>query len=266
MSKTIQRLVNRLGSLRIAITNMGLWETIAYALQRLIYVPLIRPESIRVRSKTALYPLVCRVKSSDIDVFGQIFLAREYRCLDDVESPALIIDCGANCGYSAAYFLTRFSNAHLVAVEPDPGNFSVLQQNIRPYGDRAKAIRAGVWSESTGLVLEDSSMGDGREWARSVRAARVDEISDIQATDISTLLADSGFTRISILKIDIEGSEFELFKSGPPAWISTVDNMVIEIHGDRCKDAVLGALSKDGFEVTRCDELTVFKRTRGRAP
>ena len=117
-----------------------------------------------------------RSGTSDLDVFSQIFLHREYRCLDALGDVDTVIDCGANVGYASIYFLSRFPNSIVVAVEPDPGNFAALQANLVPYGSRARAVHSGVWSESVGLVMNDVEYRDGREWARQVRPARAGEV------------------------------------------------------------------------------------------
>lgn len=200
--------------------------------------------------------------TSDINVFTQIFMSREYRCLDEVQEPSLIIDCGANVGYSSAYFLSRFPKAHLIAVEPDPKNFAMLLDNIRPFGGRATAICSGIWSREVGLVFSQEPFGDGREWARTVRVARDDEKPDMMAKDIGTLLKESGFERISILKVDIEGSEAEVFGSNYEPWIGRVDHMVIELHGGKCEEIFGEAIAKEDLRVERCDELVVCKKIR----
>lgn len=63
-------------------------------------------ETFTLWTRCARYPLRCRANTSDIDVFYGVFVLREYACLDDVEDATLIVDCGANVGYSAAYFLS----------------------------------------------------------------------------------------------------------------------------------------------------------------
>jgi FkbM family methyltransferase len=253
---------SRISGLIDAVSNLGFFQTVHYAYQRLVTTPLARPGSISVRSKYAEFPLQCRVGTSDKDVFGQIFISREYRCLDHVRDASFILDCGANCGYSAAYFLTRYPQAELVAIEPDPGNFQVLEENLRPYGARGQALRTGVWSRETGLLVTDSPRGDGREWARSVREAQGAEKPDLYAVDIGTLIQRyARGRRVSILKIDIEGSEVEVFGSGRYDWLSLVDNMVIELHGPDCEQAVMSATRGQPFSVSTCDELTVFTRS-----
>ena len=222
-------------------------------------------------SKDAKYLLKCRIRSSDFDVFRQIFLEREYSCLDDVSSVGLVIDCGANVGYSSAYFLSRFPDCKVVAVEPDQKNFEVLRLNLLPYGSRAVMYQAAVWSHVTELTMSESSSSDGYEWGRQVRECRsMENVPKLPTVDIGGLLRDAGFSRISILKVDIEGAEAVVFADDHASWLDHVDNLVIEIHhrspwGD-CAAVVEKAMSGKGFHMSKCGELSVYKRTLPKEP
>ena len=217
-----------------------------------------------LRSRDAKFPLWFRPHSSDWAVFGQIFLEREYACLNDLPNVGLVLDCGANVGYSSAYFLSRFPTCRVMAVEPDPENFAILERNLVNYGDRAKAIRAGVWSHPTRLTLSETPYRDGREWARQVRECRADEPGGLPAVDIGTLLAESGEDRISLLKVDIEGAEAVVFADPSAAWLDKVDTLVIELHDDssfgECTPIFEKAIAGRGFTLSRSGELTVCKR------
>jgi len=213
-----------------------------------------------MRTPLAAHRLAVRAHTSDTNVFSQVFIHREYRCLDDVVDPQLIIDCGANAGYSAAYLLTRFPSARLVAIEPHPGNFALMAENLQPYGSRCRAVRAGVWSTPGELVVCTPHGGDQQEWAVTVRQASGAEMPTVAAVDIGSILAESQQGRSSILKVDIEGSEAEVFATNTEPWIDKVDRLVIELHGERCRQVVMDAVAHIGFEVSECEELTVFRR------
>lgn len=220
----------------------------------------IQPENpYLLRSRYLKHPVRVRPQTSDWLVFQQIFRHREYRCLDAVKRAELIIDCGANVGYSSAYFLSRFPNAHVIAVEPDPDNFSALRYNLEPYKPRFTALNTGIWSRTTRLLLSEEDCGAGNEWGRTVREARDNESGGFQATDIGAIFESTRADRISILKIDIEGSEKEVF-SNPTPWLSKVDNLVIELHGTECESAFFEAIRAHSFTVETCDELTVCRR------
>jgi FkbM family methyltransferase len=241
------------------LRNLGPLSTAHFTFQR-IRNRLAPPELLTVRSKHARYPLQCRRGTSDLESFGQVFSHREYRCLDHVRGAQLVIDCGANVGFSSAYFATRFPHAVVVAVEPDVGNYAQMICNLTPYGFRIRPFRAGIWWRSAGLMVGDFAGGDGREWGRCVREAEAHEIPEVQAVDIASLLRETGHDRISVLKIDIEGGEESLF-AAPCPWLDVVDNLVIETHGHGCEASVRKACEAHGITLKRFnDELMVGVR------
>jgi len=242
--------------------NLGWKAGFNYLLQRRrLRLGRVKQPYVMLRSKYAAHPLRCRANTSDIGVFRQVFAQREYRCLDDLRTAGLILDCGANVGYSSAYFLSRFPQATVICVEPDPANFAELEANLAPYPGRWRGIRAAVWSRPTGLVLAETNSGAGWEWARQVRPARAGETPTIRATDISTLLDESGFQHISLLKVDVEGAEEVLFASNYERWLGRVENLVIELHGPESIAVFKAAIAAEKFTVSRCDELTVCRRS-----
>jgi FkbM family methyltransferase len=249
---------------RADATTLGLRGAMLLSLQRERLRFLPRRARFPLTAREARYPLQCRAHTSDLKVFKQVFVERGYACLDDLADAGLVLDCGANVGYSAAYFLSRFPRADLVAVEPDPDNFALLEQNLAPYGGRARVMRAALWSHVTALVLDDEPYRDSAEWARQVRECRPGEAPGLRAVDVASLLRESGHRRISILKMDIEGAEAVVFGSGYESWIDLVDNIVIEIHDDSSfgnATAVFErALAGRGFSTSQWGELTVCRR------
>ena len=96
-----------------------------------------QPPTLKIKPREAKYPVFFRSgNSSDMTVFDQVFVANEYACLRNISSPRLILDLGANVGYSSVYFLNCFPTATVMAVEPDPDNFELCRKNLAPYRDR----------------------------------------------------------------------------------------------------------------------------------
>jgi FkbM family methyltransferase len=225
-----------------------------------------------LRPHLVLHPLSVRRDSSDLDAFAQIFVQREYRCLDDLTDVPLVIDCGANAGFSSAYFLSSHPQCHVVAVEPDPGNFVALQRNLAAYGSRATLSRAGIWSHPARLVLSPDGYRDGREWARQVRPAGPGEDASVERIDVGSLLGASGYDRISLLKMDIEGAEAVVFSGNCRSWLERVESIAIELHDDSKfgsgSEAFFSAIAGCGFDVSRSGELTIGRRSAppGTAP
>jgi FkbM family methyltransferase len=247
-----KRAIIHLKRAQSALGNLGLIDTADFIIKSKFAPP---KKDFLLKSRHAAVPLKCRAGSSDIDVFRQIYVHREYRCLDHIAEPGLIVDCGANVGFSAVYFLTRYPNARLIAIEPDAGNHAQLVENLKPFANRTEAILAAVWPSAKELVFTD--FRDGREWSRSVREPVPGETGTVPAIDIPAILARSGADRIPLLKIDIEGAEAPLFAENSDAWLGKVDNLVVELHDENCIRIFREAIAPFGFEVTECEELTV---------
>lgn len=221
--------------------------------------------ALHLRSRWANYPLLCRANTTDILVFDQIFVEREYQSLDHLKHPEVIVDCGANVGYSSAYFLSRFPKARLLAIEPDNDNFEVLALNLAPFGNRAQAMKAAVWSHCAQLTLDESTFRDGAEWSRQVRECRPGE-RGFGAIDIGTLLEENHIARVSLLKMDIEGAEAVVFSCNFQSWIDRIDNIAIELHDDSpfgdARGAFRSAIEGRGFRIYQAGELTICQRQK----
>lgn len=233
-----------------ALRSLGLTSLLRLQIQKARN--LDEGQFMHLTARGLAFPVIARARTSDLYVFDQIFVELQYRCLDHL-APRLILDCGANVGYSSAYFLSRFPHSHVVAVEPEPNNFSVLRRNIVPYGNRCDAVQAAIWPSPRQLHLVAASQGN--EWGFSV-ASNGSGNAAVQAVTIPMLIEGSGFERISILKIDIEGAERELFSTSFD-WLDRVDNIVIELHDDECKRIFFEAIKQRDFAVSHYGELTI---------
>ena len=215
---------------------------------------------VEAHSKYLAHPVYFRPGSSDMMVFTQVFVEREYACLDDLQNVDLVIDLGGNVGYSSAYFLSRFPTCHVIVVEPDAANFELLQLNLAPYAGRVTAIRAAAWPDAAKLYLDSAAAGLGLEWGRRVTTEQ-GRSEAIDAVDVGSLLAMSKRRRISLLKIDIEGAERELFSRNYADWLDRTDNLAIEIHGEECRAAIDKAVQNLGFAWSKSGELDIGRRT-----
>jgi FkbM family methyltransferase len=190
--------------------------------------------------------------------FHQIFVFDEYECLRKISSPRLILDLGANVGYSSAYFLTCFPNATVVSVEPDPSNFELCCENLAPYGDRAHVVLGAVWSKRSRLVLSRGTFGDGLDWATQVH--EIDGEPDraaVEGWDIPSLMELTGGEQIDLLKVDIERSELNVFGANSSSWLPNVRNICIELHGTDCREVFLRALRDFKYDLGQSGELTI---------
>jgi FkbM family methyltransferase len=230
----------------------------------LLHTKLGRAEMYKIHPRQVDHPLVLRRDSSDIDVFREIFLDGDYFPLDNMTNVSLIVDCGANVGYLSAWFLSRYPDCQIIAVEPDPDNFTILQYNLAAYGDRANAVHASVWSHKVQLMMSQQFSRDGCEGTKQVRVCGPGEKAEFEGLDMGSLLAASGYDRISLLKMDIEGAEAVVFSENYESWLDRVDTITIELHDDssfgNASEVFFSAISGRGFQISRCRELIICHR------
>lgn len=177
--------------------------------------------------------LYLRNKTSDLDVYHQIFIQKEYqkplsilKSLGFFSKSSLILDIGANIGLSALYFKQELNGAQIYAFEPFETNLSRIPKEI-------ESFQTGLWSKDTKLGI-NRNFRDGKEW--SVQVVE-DRNADINGKSLNTILTDLNIEVVDLLKVDIEGSEFEVFLNDKqmPENLKKVKAVVIEIH-DECGD------------------------------
>ena len=223
------------------------------------------PAEWRVRPHPVAYPLRVRLRgSSDMAVFDQIFIRREYSWLRDLKEPSLVLDLGAYVGFSSAYFLSIFPRARVLAVEPYEPNVAKCRANLSPYGDRVRILHGAVWSRRASLRLLTGAFGDGREWTTQVEECLEEEAPDvgIQAWDLRSLIDMSGRDMVDLLKIDIERAELSVFGEGSAAWLDRVRNICIELHGKDCEEVFFRALNDFDYDLGYFGELTICRNLR----
>ena len=197
-------------------------------------------------------PLVIRQGTTDSEVFKAILVRRDYRLPVDI-NPTLIIDGGAYVGYSSIYFSLKYPRAKIIAVEPNDSNFEILEKNTRNFSN-IQRIKAGLWDKNASLKIRDCGSG---AWGYRTEELEETTNSELQGITVNALLEDSGFDRIDILKLDIEGAEKRIFARDFEVWLQKVTILAIEIHDD-CKPLIDSALRAGNWEEYLRNDFFIF--------
>lgn len=185
----------------------------------------------RVRGTT---PLLLREGSTDQKVFEEIFIEGAYaRYAKGIprHGPVVLIDLGANIGLSVVALARQLRPLAIVAVEPDRGNFEMLQENLRRAGlnERCTAIQAFAGAERGFAELLDSGNG---EWGMRMGAPARAGIPVLAIEEIVDLARRRGVTAREatvVLKCDIEGAEIHLFRH-LRRWEDRIHYVILELH------------------------------------
>jgi len=180
--------------------------------------------------------LSLRIDDSDIRVFKQIFVDNEYDSLNLPDNAKKIIDLGANIGLSALFFIKKFPGARIVAVEPDAVNFSIMEKNLKKFSKSVSLLQAAIWPTDgeVSLVEEDDNHVSLGAWGYRTEASNGNSGLSVKAVTIPIIMKQYDMDFVDILKVDIEGAEYELFEKNYEDWIDKVGLVIIETH-DRFK-------------------------------
>jgi FkbM family methyltransferase len=188
--------------------------------------------------------------SLEVAGIGEVHGLREVLVQGDYERPApidpdVIVDLGGNIGASAVYFATRYPNARIIVVEPDPDSFERLERNTGRF-ERVTPVRAAATARDgqvelyrTGYSLTESLL-PGAPGAEPL---------PVEGLSLDSLLEREGVAHVDLLKFDIEGLEYAVFENS--ARLSDVRAAVGEVH-----ERVMGATTEelrrlfDGCETT----------------
>ena len=148
---------------------------------------------------------VRRAPAADLDTAYEVFVSEVYRSPRPIarESVRRVVDLGANVGFSVAYFLRQFPHAHVDAFEPHPEHLRLLRANLARNGTSA---RVTVHAAAAGTRAGEAFLTDA-ETVSSVSARGGAGSLPVRVEDFYEAV---GKAPIDLLKMDIEGGEYEL--------------------------------------------------------
>jgi len=222
--------VDEIRSLRKGFAN---WPALcgAIAIGRMRGRPPALTMEVR-RGPTLSTPGGDRSWRTAVEIFGRdcYRLARA-----DLPPAPVVVDIGANIGGFSLAVLHARPQASIAAFEASPAALVALQRNIEANGagGRVSVHHAAVTGPSepdavwlnehvgdlcTSSLLEPND-GDGPSTHRV----------EVPARPLSAILASYPHG-VDLLKIDVEGAEYEIIEATPPELFAKVRHMVVEYH------------------------------------
>jgi len=223
------------------------------------------PAQMEVRVPDFKHRLVVRLKSSDLPTYCKIFRSRDYH-FNTSKEPKFIIDAGANVGYAALYFATQYPSAKILAIEPEAGNFALLQKNTAAFANIIP-LRGALWNRNGTIDLVDPGIGPWGFQTHDQGDQRSEHafVSTVPAYTIDRLMNDYNFAQVDILKVDIEGGEKEVFESSG-GWIDKVGIIMTELHDSMkagCSVSFRDATTKFELGARKGENVFAWRRAFG---
>ena len=140
----------------------------------------------------------------------------------------IIIDAGGYIGTAALAFRVMYPNSRIISLEPSTKNLQLLQKNV--HGKHIEVLQLALGTKTGTVALSDP--GDG-EWSYNISTPANFKHLTLETIPCTTIdefkTTYLNHQEISILKLDIEGAERDIFLSNSPA-LQSVPVVVVELH------------------------------------
>lgn len=228
------------GQLSRALCRIQALRVEGWPTYRLLYDPPVTPREVRsVQLSHYAHPMYFRPGTSDVTAIVQSIIRQEYGQLSPDFQPDWIVDGGSYIGDVTVYFLNRFPQCHILALEPNPASVSLARKNLEPYGERVMLYPKGLWSKPTKLSLSGDFF-----------TAQLQEIPgalQVECVDLNTLMQIHNLAHLDLVKLDVEHAETEIVLNNSDEWLARTRLLIIEFHTPEIRDRCFSFLSQKGF-------------------
>jgi len=214
---------------------------------------LIETEEIRFR--TLPYTKVVMDLSDTEPIFSNYREFFDYRIYDtfDIQNRDVVFDIGANIGLWTAYILSQGAKK-VYSFEPNKAAVNQLEIN---FGDNENVVIVpnGIYDKHTRIPFY---IDDGNSLISSIIEDPNKKPSyEIDTLTIKEVLSNFNIDKVDLVKMDIEGAEFDIIENIDNETIQKIDSFLIEYHdfyfgnGIEKVMKLINQLENFGYKVTR---------------
>lgn len=177
-----------------------------------------------------LYILTKKMKffasHEEIGTIVNIFIEKEYGTIEDKDQ--IIIDIGAHIGIFSIY-ATQNKKAKIYAFEPSSKNFKILKRNIKlnKCEENIRAFNEAVTNKRGEVKL---FQGESSVLNSAFLTSNFLKKEIVKSTTLEKIFIDNRLKKVDILKIDCEGSEYDILYSSPIQILNKIKSIRMEYH------------------------------------
>ena len=184
-------------------------------------------------------PLRFPVSAALYQVFKEIFMADVYEMdtlVRTLPAQPVVIDIGANAGFFDIQLLSKIDGATIYAYEPMPANVKTLRATLQQNPRLEKSIQLFQMAV-TGKPLDKLDLFAEPEENAQVVASRFAGFNEnntkkitVPCITLTAIMQSNDLRSVDLLKLDCEGSEYDILYHTNPELIRRIGKMVVEVH------------------------------------
>jgi FkbM family methyltransferase len=163
---------------------------------------------------------------------GLAFVEPNFVYRPDLSAASVVIDAG--CSYEADFsqYLIGRHGVRAFGVDPTRKHRDALQRLEAQYPGRFQHLSCAIAAADGTLTFHESRINEsGSLFTDHVNVLHDETTSyDVEAVSLGTLLRRVGVESVDILKLDLEGAEYELFERLTPGELRPFRQVFVEFH------------------------------------
>lgn len=179
------------------------------------------------------------------DVVREHLYDRKYKDIVDVEEGDIVMDIGFNYGIFSLGSLNK-KVKKIYGFEPNKNIFEKLKDY--PVGDVVELYDYAV-SDKNEII----TFYEGKNTLASSLIQGVEDFKDsydVKSINLYNFILDKDITQIDFLKVDCEGSEYEIFECIPDEYFRKIKKIHVEFHNNDGQkiNILLEKFNRNGFD------------------
>jgi FkbM family methyltransferase len=189
-------------------------------------------------------------------LFQDIWVERSYAPHPfSLGSEDTVVDLGAQVGVFTLWAAAQFPRVPIIAVEPSPESFAILQQNVtRNRLNQVELLEAAAGGRSgMGVLHSRGSISMHTLYRRDLLHSTFLPVASVPMITLDDLFERFHIVRCGLLKLDCEGAEYETLMNASNAVLGRIHRITMEYHrglNDGTPEQLSSFLESRGFNVT----------------
>jgi FkbM family methyltransferase len=168
-----------------------------------------------------------RTNSTDLMAFTHVWVIGEYSKKGfEINDNDSIIDVGAHIGLFSLFVSQFCKKGKIFSFEPIKENFELLKENIKI--NEIKNI--SIFNEAVSDISSKITLYQNEDEAGHSKFIKTSNSVQVNAISIKEFFDNENIENCNLLKLDCEGSEYEIIESLPENYLKKVDKIIIEYH------------------------------------
>ena len=181
-----------------------------------------------------------------VEIFSHDYFSGEVVVNDE----DIVVDLGGNAGFFAISVAHKARQVYIV--EPISTNYEIILENIRlnGYDKKIKAFKLAI-TDREGTAIFDLTENTP---VTSLVITPQEEIigqEAVRMTALTTFMSENNIERIDFLKVDIEGSEYDIVFNTDNTIFEVIDKIAMELHTikEHSKNEIIERLQLIGYTI-----------------